>query len=124
MTGPIPKEEELFNGARRIEEPEARRLYVQQACGADRHLQARVEALLRVCDEERSFLQSPAEAIPVPEGGAGGEAAGTQIGPYKLVEQIGEGGFGIVFLAEQKYPVRRRVALKVLKPGMDTRQVV
>src|SRR4029077_13667158 len=52
------------------------------------------------------------------------ERPGSVIGPYKLLEQIGEGGFGVVFMAEQAYPVRRRVALKVLKLGMDTRQVV
>src|SRR5262249_56545736 len=52
------------------------------------------------------------------------EAAGAVIGPYRLLEQVGEGGFGVVFLAEQTQPVRRKVALKVLKPGMDTRQVV
>src|SRR5262249_27182013 len=52
------------------------------------------------------------------------ERPGTVIGPYKLLEQIGEGGFGVVFMAEQTQPVRRKVALKVLKPGMDTRQVV
>ncbi len=53
-----------------------------------------------------------------------GEGAGAVLGPYKLLDQLGEGGFGVVFLAEQQQPVRRRVALKVLKPGMDTRQVV
>src|SRR5579864_6732302 len=52
------------------------------------------------------------------------ERPGTIIGPYKLLEQIGEGGFGVVFMAEQTEPVRRKVALKILKPGMDTRQVV
>jgi serine/threonine protein kinase len=52
------------------------------------------------------------------------ERPGTVIGPYKLLEQIGEGGFGVVFMAEQTQPMRRKVALKVLKPGMDTRQVV
>ncbi len=52
------------------------------------------------------------------------EKAGTQIGPYKLLEQIGEGGMGVVYMAEQKEPVRRRVALKIIKPGMDTRQVI
>jgi serine/threonine protein kinase len=52
------------------------------------------------------------------------ERPGTVIGPYKLLEQIGEGGFGIVFMAEQQHPVRRKVALKVVKPGMDTRQVI
>src|SRR5207247_4232073 len=52
------------------------------------------------------------------------ERPGTVIGPYKLMEQIGEGGMGLVFVAEQQHPVRRKVALKVIKPGMDTRQVV
>src|SRR5207245_7577937 len=52
------------------------------------------------------------------------DGPGTVIGPYKLLEQIGEGGFGVVFMAEQLQPIRRKVALKVLKPGMDTRQVV
>ena len=53
-----------------------------------------------------------------------GEQPGTIIGPYKLLEQIGEGGFGVVFMAEQQQPVRRKVALKIIKPGMDTRQVI
>src|SRR6266545_1922099 len=51
-------------------------------------------------------------------------AVGDWVGPYRLMEQIGEGGFGLVFVAEQQEPVRRKVALKILKPGMDTRQVV
>src|SRR5262249_57232957 len=65
-----------------------------------------------------------------PDGTAGWEAArsaegpGTVIGPYKLLEAIGEGGMGTVFMAEQTLPVRRRVALKVIKPGMDTKQVI
>jgi serine/threonine protein kinase len=58
------------------------------------------------------------------EGQAIGEGPGTILGPYKLLEQIGEGGFGVVFMAEQLEPIRRRVALKVLKPGMDTKQVI
>ena len=72
-----------------------------------------------------SFLESPA-----PDPGATHdlphaiERPGTVIGPYKLLEQIGEGGFGVVFMAEQTQPVRRKVALKVIKPGMDTRQVI
>ncbi len=74
--------------------------------------------------QTNSLLDSPAAALvatmdePIPEG------PGTVIGPYKLLEQIGEGGFGVVFMAEQQQPVRRKVALKVLKPGMDTHQVV
>ena len=124
MAGPRLRVEELFHSARRIEEPEARRRFVLQACGDDRKLLARVAALLHVYDEEGDFLQSPAEGVPSANDELIREGPGTQIGPYQLVEQIGEGGFGVVFRAVQKHPVRRTVALKVLKPGMDTRQVV
>src|SRR4030095_13675626 len=71
-----------------------------------------------------SFLEVPAPEICPTVNHPPTESAGTQIGPYKLLQQIGEGGFGVVFLAAQTEPVRRKVALKVLKPGMDTRQVV
>jgi serine/threonine protein kinase/tetratricopeptide (TPR) repeat protein len=114
----------IFNRARQIEAPEARRRYIQEACGEDRALRERVEALLRVHEEERTFLQTPAEGEPATVQERSGESPGTQIGPYQLLEQIGEGGFGVVFLAEQQQPVRRKVALKVVKPGMDTRQVI
>jgi serine/threonine protein kinase/WD40 repeat protein/Tfp pilus assembly protein PilF len=88
-------------------------------------LRARVEALLRVHDEERSFLRPPAAGPDATlDDRPAAEGPGTVIGPYKLLEQIGEGGFGVVFMAEQQRPIRRLVALKVLKPGMDTRQVV
>src|SRR5262249_1830409 len=70
------------------------------------------------------FLERPAPGVAATIEQAGVQCPDTVIGPYKLLEQIGEGGFGIVYLAEQTAPVRRKVALKVLKPGMDTRQVV
>jgi WD40 repeat protein/serine/threonine protein kinase len=120
----------IFNAARQMRGPEERRLYLDTACGNDKRLLARVEALLRVYDQERAFLESP--AVPRPartEPGSrtdriGREGPGTQIGAYKLVEQIGEGGFGVVFKADQEQPIRRTVALKILKPGMDSRDVV
>jgi serine/threonine protein kinase len=112
------------------EKPAAERAaYLDEATAGDTSLRARVEALLQAHDNPDSFLRKPvadfgqtmdftsAEA-PLPE------KAGTQIGPYKLLEQIGEGGMGVVFMAEQFQPIRRRVALKVIKPGMDTRQVI
>jgi WD40 repeat protein/serine/threonine protein kinase len=115
-------EQEIFDAARRIEPPEARLLWVKQACENDERLLARVEALLLVCEDD-DFLQRP--ALPLSSIAAEvGEDPGAQIGPYKLIEQIGEGGFGVVFLAEQKQPVRRTVALKIVKPGMDTREVI
>src|SRR6516162_2019869 len=101
-----------------------RRQFVDQACAGDAGLKRRVEELIANHFRAGNFLESSAPHLvaaadlPVQEG------PGTLIGPYKLLEQIGEGGFGVVFMAEQTQPVRRKVALKVLKPGMDTRQVV
>jgi serine/threonine protein kinase/Tfp pilus assembly protein PilF len=102
-----------------------RRAYLEAACGGDQALRRGVEALLEKHERAGSFLESPA---PVWAAGidelAFAEGPGTVIGPYKLLEKIGEGGFGIVFMADQQQPIRRKVALKVLKPGMDTRQVI
>src|SRR6185369_1967840 len=82
-------------------------------------------ALLRVAEEEQSFLEKPpAKYVETIEHSPITEKPGDCLGPYKLMEQIGEGGFGLVFVAEQHQPVRRKVALKVIKPGMDTREVV
>ncbi|MCI0704413.1 MAG: serine/threonine-protein kinase, partial [Planctomycetia bacterium] len=94
-------------------------------CGADAELRRRVETLLEAHEAPGSFLEplAPLQVSTVDTPRAT-EGPGTLIGPYKLLEQIGEGGFGVVFMAEQTQPVRRKVALKVLKPGMDTRQVV
>jgi serine/threonine protein kinase len=83
-----------------------------------------VEALLKAHDEPGTFSDSLPFGAEVAENRPITEEPGTVIGPYKLLEQIGEGGFGVVFLAEQQRPVRRKVALKIVKPGMDTRQVI
>jgi serine/threonine protein kinase len=112
-----------------------RAAYIAQACGDDPELRGRVERLVEAHFRAGNFLEPPAGpaaeaaslSFPFPEppvAGGGEERPGTVIGPYKLLEQIGEGGFGVVFMAEQQQPVRRRVAVKVLKPGMDTRRVV
>ena len=114
----------IFDIARQIEAPEARSQFIQVACGEDQDLRARVGALLRVNDEQGTFLDSPVASLQVAITATISEGVGTLIGPYKLIEQIGEGGFGVVYMAEQQHPIRRRVALKVLKAGMDTRQVV
>src|SRR5262249_11102590 len=95
-------------------------------CGADQALRQRVEHLLKVQPKAESFLERPF-AEPEPLATADDpvrERPGTVIGPYKLMEQIGEGGMGLVFVAEQEQPIKRRVALKVIKPGMDSRQVI
>jgi serine/threonine protein kinase/tetratricopeptide (TPR) repeat protein len=103
--------------------------FLDEACAGDTALRERVEALLRAHEHAGQFLEPRCDtpltaALTAEATGGSSPAAGAVIGPYKLLEQIGEGGFGAVFLAEQQRPVRRKVALKVLKPGMDTRQVV
>ena len=120
-------EEAVFQAARKIDDPASRQAYLDQVCGADRGLRERLEALLRVHDQERSFLGAPpadlsvtadVDVPPLVEG------PGTVIGPYKLLEPIGEGGMGTVYMAEQTAPVRRTVALKLIKAGLDSRQVL
>src|SRR5262249_13103794 len=117
-------EKEVFNRARRIATPERRTAYLQEACDHDPAAMQRILELIRVHEQEASFLESSPVVREVTIDEPVAERPGTVIGPYKLLEQIGEGGFGIVFMAEQQQPVRRKVALKVVKPGMDTRQVV
>jgi serine/threonine protein kinase len=124
MPVPKPDEESVFHAARRLPTPESRQTYVERACGDDRELRNRVEALLRAHDEVPGFLETPPVERRRPDETPIIEGPGSVIGPYRLLEEIGEGGFGIVFLAEQQHPVRRQVALKVIKPGMDTRQVI
>jgi len=107
------------------ESPEARAAYLDEVCGSDLDLRRRVERLLDAQPKVGRFLDSPAGGptvtLPPPQVM---EGPGTVIGPYKLLEQIGEGGMGIVYMAEQTEPVRRKVALKIIKPGMDTKQVI
>jgi serine/threonine protein kinase len=117
--------DEVYFAALEYDEPEARAAYLVEVCGADFGLRRRVERLLEARSERGSFLEvSPyGPTIDIaPTGPVDGP--GTSVGPYKLMEQIGEGGMGTVYVAEQTAPVRRRVALKVIKPGMDTRQVI
>ena len=95
--------------------------FLDRGCAGDAMLRARVEALLALHDEASDFLDVPLK----PRGAIlGEEKPGDQIGRYKVLQQIGEGGCGTVYMAEQMEPVRRRVALKVIKPGMDTKAVV
>src|SRR5262249_28391093 len=89
----------------------------------DAGLKRRVEELIENHFRAASFLESPAPAL-VAACEPLSECPGTLVGPYKLLERIGEGGFGVVYMAEQQHPVRRKVALKVVKPGMDSAQVL
>src|SRR5215204_4567031 len=124
-----PKANSVFLTALEIDAAQERRRYLDEACAPDTSLRAHVESLLSANERAGSFLDAPAsglDAIALLDGTVErvGEAPGTMIGAYKLLQEVGAGGMGVVFLAEQSHPVRRQVALKVIKPGMDTRQVV
>ncbi len=120
MSPQSSRDEQLFADA--LARPKAERaLFLAQACGGDAALLARVAALLAAHEGPDSVMTSSpvTRAAPLPE-----EKPGDRIGHYKLLQQIGEGGCGVVYMAEQEEPVRRRVALKIIKLGMDTKSVV
>ena len=98
--------------------------YLETACGGNELLRQRVVELLAAHDDPTSFLKLRTDSKSPSPLGPLSERPGSTIGPYKLLQQIGEGGFGVVFMAEQKSPVTPHVALKIIKPGMDTRQVI
>jgi serine/threonine protein kinase/WD40 repeat protein len=123
----------VFSAARQLPAGE-RAAYLDDACAGDGALRQRVEKLLQATEEAGDFLQAPApgaqrpagalaSSIPLPKE-APTQKEGDRIGRYKLLQQIGEGGCGVVYMAEQEEPVRRRVALKVIKLGMDTKTVI
>jgi tetratricopeptide (TPR) repeat protein/tRNA A-37 threonylcarbamoyl transferase component Bud32 len=130
-------ERDIFIAALQQDDPAQRQAYLDEACAGQAVLREQVEGLLRLHANAGSFLEQPAVEtgatrddvspgqwinpadLPPPS-----EGPGSRIGPYKLLEQIGEGGMGLVFVAEQQRPVKRRVALKVIKPGMDSRPVI
>ena len=120
-----PRANALFLDAAEIATPEQRTAFLDEQCVGDATLRAQVEVLLAASEKARTFLERPAAptpAIHLPTGDYNpiSETAGTVIGPFKLLQQIGEGGFGVVYMAQQEKPVRRLVALKIIKPGMDT----
>src|SRR3989441_343722 len=148
MTSGNKKPSETVSGSverqlffRALEKPagEARAAFLDGACGEDPDLRRRLEALLQKFETLGTFLEEPAVSAPdsLDRLIAGGdsptetvpaetltEKAGHRIDRYKLLQQIGEGGCGVVYMAEQEEPVRRRVALKVIKLGMDTKNVI
>jgi serine/threonine protein kinase len=119
-----PGKEQAFSVAAEIQDPAERAAYLDEACGGDAAMRAEIEQLLAHDAEEDSLLDRSAAGLGPTIDQPVSEKPGTQIGPYKLMEQIGEGGMGVVFVAEQERPVRRKVALKIVKPGMDTKEVV
>jgi WD40 repeat protein/serine/threonine protein kinase len=119
------REEALFAAALERPTPAERAAYLDGACGDDAALRARVEALLAAHEATGGALDVPPAGLPATTPGRPiTEGPGTVIGPYKLLQQIGEGGMGVVYMAEQQQPVRRTVALKIIKPGMDSGQVI
>ncbi|WP_193213763.1 serine/threonine protein kinase [Luteolibacter marinus] len=135
MTGRNPGEETLFDAARQIGRGAERRAFLDARCAGEAAKRSRVEALLAAEDEaERFFEHTLAGFRALVDGAAaepfGGtvacaeEKSGSRIGRYEVLEKIGEGGCGVVYMAEQLHPVRRRVALKIIKLGMDTKSVI
>src|SRR5512135_695096 len=111
----------IFAEALRLTVPAERLAYLERACAGNQELRWEVESLLTAYAQAGDFLGLTRQAATLD---LAFERTGTMVGRYKLLEKIGEGGFGTVWMAEQEEPVRRRVALKVIKLGMDTRQVV
>src|SRR5215470_6566131 len=119
----MESQDEIFLKAREITDPAEQAAYLAQACGSDAELRKRVEAMLRDAEKAEEFFGQKGTivvrpSLPITEG------PGTLIGRYKLLQKIGEGGMGVVYMAEQREPVVRKVALKIIKLGMDTKQVV
>jgi WD40 repeat protein len=130
-----PREEVIFNAARQLADAEKLRQYLDLACEGEPEMRQRIERMLGTSPEADSFFGrnaafaknvfAPAAHLASVQASPGvDEQAGTVIGRYRLLEKIGEGGMGVVYMAQQEEPVRRRVALKIIKLGMDTKQVV
>ena len=133
-----PSQKTIFLQAIDLEDLNQRQAYLDSVCGENASLRKAVEALLAAHDRPENMLDDPLVQTPGPSVGNTGpfgtaeyvpltepiETIGSFIGPYRLMEQIGEGGFGLVFVAQQEKPVRRKVALKIIKPGMGSDQVL
>jgi eukaryotic-like serine/threonine-protein kinase len=117
-------ERDIFHAALAIADPAKRSAYLAEVFAGKPELRQHVEGLLDMHGQLGSFLEAPAISVAATADVTPAEHPCTLIGPYKLHEQIGEGGFGVVFMAEQQEPIRRKVAVKVVKPGMDSRQVI
>jgi eukaryotic-like serine/threonine-protein kinase len=122
------QEELIFEVAAQVTSDAERAAYLDQACSGDAELRARLEVLLEGYFKGRGFLDGERTGTAGKVGtlrvSAPEEEVGAVIGRYKLLEKVGEGGFGVVYVAEQREPMKRRVALKIIKLGMDTKQVI
>jgi serine/threonine protein kinase len=114
----------IFFEAIDLPTPQARAAFLERACGSDRSRRQRLDGMLAHHFEAGAFMEAPAATAAREAAAAPTDVSGMVIGRYKLLEKLGEGGCGVVYVAEQTEPVRRRVALKVIKLGMDTKAVV
>ncbi len=126
MPASVSDAKSIFGQAIEIHSDAERASFLDRACGGNGALRAEIDELIRALARAGSFLRMPVVADPARtlQFGPKTDGPGAVIGPYKLLEEIGEGGMGVVYMADQLAPVRRRVALKIIKPGMDTRQVI
>jgi serine/threonine protein kinase/tetratricopeptide (TPR) repeat protein len=123
MNDEYRQQEAIFGSALLLPASE-RAAFLAEACGADLELRRRVEGLLNSHNDTAGILERPVIPADRREEVVPAEKPGDKIGPYKLLQRLGEGGCGVVYMAEQEEPLRRRVALKIIKIGMDTRQVI
>src|SRR5262249_47875834 len=101
-----------------------REAYLSEQCGDDEALRRELADLLEHFAQARDFLESPASKLTATVDLPAADRPGSVIGPYKLLQQIGEGGMGSVYMAEQTRPIERRVAVKVIRPGLDTGRII
>ncbi len=131
MSSDALREEELFDAARTLTDPVERDTFLGQECGADSRLRQRLESMLDATNDVDAFFEESAQAINTAEVAeqirkdpAEEEEVGVRIGRYRLLQRLGDGGCGVVYLAEQEEPVRRAVALKIIRLGMETERVI
>jgi serine/threonine protein kinase len=125
MNATVEKAKSIFLAAAEIADSGQRRAYLDARCADDPALRRDVDDLLHHFERVGSFMESSAPDVNITvDASPPFECPGAMVGPYKLLEQIGEGGMGLVFVAEQQEPIKRRVALKIIKPGMDSRQII